>query len=126
MARNFKELRAKMSPEAQARAAAFAKKDLARMALDELREARKLTQAQLSQTLGVDQGSISKLERRTDMYVSTLRNFIQAMGGDLRIQAVFPDGPVDIKQFEHLENKPKTKSQTKSQTKPASRARMTA
>jgi transcriptional regulator with XRE-family HTH domain len=68
--------------------------------LDELREARKLTQAQLANTLKVDQGSVSKLERRTDMYVSTLRNFIRAMGGELHIRADFPDGSVEINQFE--------------------------
>lgn len=73
------------------------------MALDELREARKLTQTQLAGTLNVDQGSISKMERRTDMYISTLRNFIQAMGGELHIRADFPDGSVEIDQFEEKE-----------------------
>jgi predicted XRE-type DNA-binding protein len=99
-AKNFKELQAKMSPAARAKSEALAKADLAQMALDELREARKLTQAQLANTLKVDQGSVSKLERRTDMYVSTLRNFIRAMGGELHIRADFPDGSVEINQFE--------------------------
>jgi transcriptional regulator with XRE-family HTH domain len=70
------------------------------MALDELRTAREFTQAELSQVLRVDQGSISKLERRTDMYIGTLRRYIEAMGGSLQIRAVFPDGEVQIKQFE--------------------------
>jgi len=70
------------------------------MALDELRTAREFTQAELSQVLKVDQGSISKLERRTDMYIGTLRRYIEAMGGSLQIRAVFPDGEVQIKQFE--------------------------
>lgn len=97
--RNFKELQAKMSPESRARSEAMARAAIAQMALDELREARKLTQVQLAKTLAVDQGSISKMERRTDMYISTLRNFIKAMGGELHIRADFPDGSVEINQF---------------------------
>ena len=61
-----------------------------------LRSARELTQRQLADTLRVDQPAISKLERRTDMYISTLRNFIEAMDGELVIQAVFPDGTYRI------------------------------
>jgi DNA-binding XRE family transcriptional regulator len=103
MARNFNELKAKMSPERLARVEARVSHALKNMALDELREARSLTQAQLAQVLHVDQGSVSKMERRTDMYVSTLRNFIEAMGGSLEIRAVFPDGEVKIMQFEEPE-----------------------
>jgi transcriptional regulator with XRE-family HTH domain len=99
-AKNFKELQAKKSPERRARIEARVQATIVQMALDELREARKLTQAQLAKTLAVDQGSVSKLERRTDMYVSTLRNFIRAMGGELHIRADFPDGSVEINQFE--------------------------
>jgi transcriptional regulator with XRE-family HTH domain len=69
------------------------------MALDELRAARELTQTHLAELFGVSQGSISRLERRTDMYVSTLAKFIEAMGGQLEIRAVFPDGSVRINQF---------------------------
>ncbi len=112
MARNYKELRAKMSPEARAASEALAKASTAQMALDELREARKLTQTQLAATLSVDQGSISKMERRTDMYVSTLRNFIRAMGGELHIRADFPDGSVEINQFEEKEQPPATNDPT--------------
>jgi DNA-binding transcriptional regulator YiaG len=94
--RNFKELEAKMSPQARATARALAKQDLEQMPLENLREARRLTQEQLAKTLDVGQGSVSKLERRTDMYVSTLRSYIRAMGGELHIRAVFPDGLVEI------------------------------
>lgn len=97
--RNFKELQARISPERRARIEVRVQEALAQMALDELREARKLTQVQLAKTLAVDQGSISKMERRTDMYISTLRNFIQAMGGELHIRAEFADGTVEINQF---------------------------
>jgi hypothetical protein len=45
---------------------------------------------------------LAKLEKRTDMYISTLRNFIKAMGGDLETIATFPDGSVQISQFENI------------------------
>lgn len=102
MAKKFSELRAKMPREAQAQAASLAKKYLAELPLDELRVARNLSQENLAQVLGVKQNAVSKLERRTDMYVSSLRNVIRAMGGDLRIEAVFPDGVVLIDQFKHV------------------------
>jgi DNA-binding XRE family transcriptional regulator len=98
-ARNFNELRMKMPPESRARVDEWVKATLANMALDELRAARELTQTHLAQLFGVSQGSISRLERRTDMYVSTLAKFIEAMGGQLEIRAVFPDGSVRINQF---------------------------
>jgi DNA-binding XRE family transcriptional regulator len=102
MARNFKELQAKISPERRARVERKVERALREMALDELRSARQLTQTGLANILGVDQGSISKLERRTDMYISTLRSYVEAMGGDLQIRAVFPDGEVQIKQFQDV------------------------
>jgi DNA-binding XRE family transcriptional regulator len=72
------------------------------VSLNQLREARSLTQANLASILGINQGSVSKMEKRTDMYISTLRSFIQAMGGQLQIKAVFPDGEVQIEQFESV------------------------
>jgi DNA-binding XRE family transcriptional regulator len=99
MTRNFRELEAKMSPESRARAEAKAKKMLAEMPLDELREAREMTQVHLAKILGVNQAAVSKLERRTDMYVSTLQDFVKAMGGELKIIARFPEGTVEISQF---------------------------
>jgi DNA-binding XRE family transcriptional regulator len=105
MAKNFKELQAKMPPEARARSDAKAQQMIQEMALDELRAARALTQEHLSKILGVKQSAISKLERRADMYVSTLRDFITAMGGTLEIRAVFPEGAVRITQFRVLVKK---------------------
>jgi transcriptional regulator with XRE-family HTH domain len=102
MARKFKELRARMSAAAQARSHEKAEQYKADMALDELREARRMTQETLAQALNVKQSSISKIERRTDMYVSTLRGIVRGMGGELDIVAVFPDGRVRINQFAGL------------------------
>lgn len=72
---------------------------LAAMPLDALRDARRLTQVQTAQLLKVSQGAVSKVERRSDMFVSTLRNYVRAIGGDLQIRAVFPEGDVLIDQF---------------------------
>jgi DNA-binding XRE family transcriptional regulator len=96
MARNLRELEAKMSPESRARNAARAKEELRNMPLNQLRNARQMTQTRLAEVLEVDQGNISKLEQRTDMYLSTLRSYVEAMGGALEIRAVFPDGVVKI------------------------------
>ena len=100
MTKNFRELEAKMSPDSRTRSGAKAKKMLAEMPLDELREARAMTQVHLAKILGVNQAAVSKLERRTDMYVSTLQDFVKAMGGELKITARFPEGTVEINQFE--------------------------
>lgn len=102
MAKKFAELRAKMSPEAQARSSAMAQDMLNEMPLNELRQARGLSQQTLAEILHVQQPSIAKMERRTDMYLSTLRNHIRAMGGELEVVAKFPDGSVKISNFEEI------------------------
>lgn len=103
MARKFAELEAKMSPEACARSNAIYRRLLAELPLAELRRARGLSQKALAEVLNVDQASISKLERRADMYISTLRSHIEAMGGELEIVAHFPDGDVKIANFTEIE-----------------------
>jgi DNA-binding XRE family transcriptional regulator len=85
-----------MSPESLARVEARVKAELALMPLHQLRNARQMTQTRLAEVLEMDQGNISKLEKRTDMYISTLRSYVEAMGGALEIRAVFPDGDVKI------------------------------
>ena len=96
MARNFRELEAKMSPEARERVKVKVAELIAKMPLHQLRNAREMTQTRLAEVLEMDQGNISKLEKRTDMYLSTLRSYVEAMGGALEIRAVFPDGVVKI------------------------------
>jgi hypothetical protein len=54
--------------------------------------------------LGIKQATVSKIERRADLYVSTLARFIEAMGGELEIRAVFPEGPVRLKRFGEAAN----------------------
>lgn len=102
MAKNYKLLQANMSPAARARAEAKANQLIAEMPLNELRAARDLTQERLAKILHVKQSAISKLERRADMYVSTLQVVIKALGGSLEIRAVFPQGSVRLNQFSRL------------------------
>jgi transcriptional regulator with XRE-family HTH domain len=107
MARNYKELQGKMNPTDVAENRQRVREELQRMALDELRNAKQLTQADMAELLNVPQSSISRIEQRTDMYLSTLRNYVQAMGGVLQIQAVFPEGSaVVINRFGEYEDQP--------------------
>lgn len=105
MARNFKELQEKMDPASRSDNRQRVRDEIQRMALDELRSAKQLTQADMAELLDVPQSSISRIERRADMYLSTLRSYIHAMGGVLQIQAIFPDGgTVVINQLGDYEN----------------------
>lgn len=61
------------------------------MSLRDLRKARKLTQARIAKRLGITQDGVSRLEKRSDLLISTLRKTVKAMGGDVRIVAEFPD-----------------------------------
>src|ERR1051326_3649454 len=97
--RNFSELEGKMSPESRERVAVRVKETLKNLSLDQLRAARELTQEHLAELLHIKQASVSKMERRTDMYIGTLAKVIEAMGGQLEIRAIFPEGAVRISQF---------------------------
>ena len=100
--RKFRELVQAMPPERQQRIANRVRQSLAAMPLDEIRKARQMTQVKLAETLGVNQGEISKIEHRTDIYLSTLAGYVEALGGKLEIRAVFPDREMRITQFEEL------------------------
>ncbi len=81
---------------------------LAEMPMHALRDALRFTQQQLAEELGVKQAAISKMERRPDHLVSTLRRFIEAMGGELELKAHFPTGSVSITELGKSENTQKT------------------
>ena len=99
MAKKFETLRQQMTPERRARVDARTKELLATMPLNQLRKARSLSQEELAEILDVNQATVSKLERRADMYISTMRRFVRAMGGELEIHARFPEGVFEIDQF---------------------------
>jgi transcriptional regulator with XRE-family HTH domain len=78
------------------------------MTLRELRHARKLTQVRMAKALGTTQDNISRLEKRSDLLLSTLRKTVEAMGGDLRLLAEFPDrAPVVLAGIAEDDPKPK-------------------
>src|SRR5260370_1199568 len=99
MKRNFNELFSKMKPEVRDRANARAGALLREMALADLRRARTQTQEQLAKTLSVNQAWISRVERQTDMYLSTLRAYVEALGGELEILVRFDECVVRLNQF---------------------------
>src|SRR5438270_13642375 len=79
------------------------------MNLRDLRKARRLTQARVAKTLGITQDSVSRLEKRSDLLLSTLRKTIKAMGGDVRIVAEFPDrAPVVLSKLSDQERRHKS------------------
>ena len=102
MATKFNTIREGLSPERQQRIRRRTEELLEELPLQELRQARAWSQEELAEVLGLNQATISKLERRTDMYLSSLRRFIEAMGGELEITASFPEGRVRIQLFEDL------------------------
>lgn len=102
--RPFKALTKNFSPERKARIAAKVRALKAEMPLAELRQARERSQQELARELKVGQPAVAKLEKRTDMYVSNLRRYVEALGGSLEITARFPEGAVSITNFSDLEN----------------------
>ena len=100
--RPFSELTKDFTPERRRRIDAMKGELLAEMPLHELRRARALTQQDLAKTLKVNQPAVAKLEQRADVYVSSLRSYIEAVGGKLRIVAEFPEGEVAITNFSNV------------------------
>jgi transcriptional regulator with XRE-family HTH domain len=118
MARKFSELRGKMSPAARVRSEREFQKMVQEMPLRRLRVARELTQENLAKVLRVKQSEVSKIEHRTDMYLSTLASYVKAMGGTLEIRAAFPNGEVvKISQFESLTEAADTKAARKAKAR---------
>ena len=89
MAKSYSQLRKKMSKASQRRAEAKANKLLREMPLSTLRKALEISQVELAERLESEQPHISKLERQHDMYISTLRNYVEALGGELELRAKF-------------------------------------
>jgi len=100
--KKFSELSRKVNsdPARRARVEEHKARLLQVVTLSELRKARALTQVQLAKTLDTTQSGVSRIEHQTDVYLSTLRSFIEAMGGHLELSAIFPDGTVLISTFE--------------------------
>jgi transcriptional regulator with XRE-family HTH domain len=92
MPTNVDDIIRKLSPAQRKKVEARAAELIAEeMTLRELRHARQLTQVKMAKKLGVTQDSVSRLEKRTDLLLSTLRKTVEAMGGNLSLVAEFPD-----------------------------------
>jgi len=92
MAVNVEEKIRKLSPARRRKVEARAAELIAEeMTLRELRKARRLTQVRMAKQLGITQDGVSRLEKRSDLLLSTLRKTVQAMGGNLSLVAEFPD-----------------------------------
>lgn len=100
--RSFNALRSTMPAARRERNAAATRESLREMALRELRLARKKSQEELAAVLSVGQPAVAKMEQRTDMYVSNLRRYVEALGGELVITARFEDSDITIRNFADL------------------------
>jgi transcriptional regulator with XRE-family HTH domain len=98
----WSEIRARRVPNERAWRAAAAQDLREQMRLDELRHACRLSQQELARRLKSHQAQISRLEQRADLFVSTVRRYVEALGGELEIVATFPDGTVRIDNFREL------------------------
>jgi hypothetical protein len=96
MAKTIDELRAKLPPKSLARVDARVKRTLELMTLHELRRAQRMNQSALAKNLQSSQGEVSKIENRGDMKISTLDEYVNALGGTLELHAVFPDKTVEL------------------------------
>ena len=108
MATNFRDTMKGLSParrkKIKARAAALIAEE---MSLRDLRQALTLTQERMAETLGIGQDGVSRLEKRSDLLLSTLRTYIEAMGGQLSLVAEFPDRePVTLSGLATMETAP--------------------
>jgi hypothetical protein len=88
----WRQLQDRMSPARRARLDVAYQARLAKMPIAEIRKAIGLTQAEIAEKLDQGQGSVSKIENAADMYLTTLRKYIEALGGELQLKATFPDG----------------------------------
>jgi DNA-binding XRE family transcriptional regulator len=89
---NLERIRKELSPARRKKVKARAAQIIAEeMTLQELRRARKLTQVRMAKALGIGQDGVSKLEKRADLMISTVRKTVEAMGGSLSLVAEFPD-----------------------------------
>ena len=108
MAKTLQEKLANLPPERRARIEAEADRLHAEyLTLKELRKAKEMTQEQLARTLGVRQATVAKYERQSDLLLSTLRNYVRALGGDLKLTVEFPGGkPVMLEGLGDTEEPP--------------------
>src|ERR1700679_2676137 len=105
MPTNWNDLKHKSSPQVRARLKREAHAELERIGFHKLRQARQQTQVAIAQKLNIAQGAVSRMERQSDFLLSTLREYVDALGGQLELRAVFPEGAFLIENFASEEPK---------------------
>lgn len=94
MTTKLSDVMAKLPPARRAKIEARTQELIAEnMTLQDIRKAKKLTQESMAEILGIRQDSVSRMEKRADLLLSTLRSYVKAMGGELKLVAEFPDRP---------------------------------
>jgi transcriptional regulator with XRE-family HTH domain len=112
--RTWDEFKAQLPQHVQDKINAKFKVTMARLRLGDIREAVGKTQVELAAELGLGQGSVSKIESAADMYLSTLRRYVEALGGELEVLARFPEGTVvPIASLATPKRKPRRKKASK-------------
>jgi ribosome-binding protein aMBF1 (putative translation factor) len=104
MAKAFNTLRERMTRDRRLKVATRTQELLADLPLQEIRLARQLSQEEVARRLKVNQAAVSKVEHRADLYISTLRKHIEAMGGILILHAEFPEGSYKINSLGGLDS----------------------
>jgi transcriptional regulator with XRE-family HTH domain len=92
MATAWKSIKHKFSEQRHAEIKQEAAAELKRIGFDKLRLARQQTQVALAERLDIPQNAVSRMERRTDLLLSTLRGYVEGLGGKLELRVLFPDG----------------------------------
>jgi transcriptional regulator with XRE-family HTH domain len=102
MAKSFDELVARTTTkETRERAARRTQELLGELLIREIREQSGKSQADIASALGIKQPSVSKMEKQSDMQISTLRRIVEAMGGELELVVRLPEGTFSVKQFDN-------------------------
>jgi hypothetical protein len=96
MATKWNDLKHKSSPEVRANLQREAHAELERIGFHKLRQARLQTQVAVAERLNIGQGAVSRMEKQSDFLLSTLREYVGALGGKLELRVVFPDADFEI------------------------------
>jgi transcriptional regulator with XRE-family HTH domain len=118
------EILSEMPADQRARVEQRAEEIRAEIDLREMRRLRRLTQSRLSKKLKIGQEGVSRIEKRTDLYLSTLRNYVEGVGGKLSLVVEFPDrAPVVLAGFGEESEAPRRKRQATKRRKKQARSR---
>jgi DNA-binding XRE family transcriptional regulator len=113
MAVKWNDLKHKSSPAVRAKLRQEAHAELRRIGFEKLRQAREQTQAAVAEKLDIGQGAVSRIEKQSDFLLSTLKEYVSALGGKLELRAVFPDGDFVIESFASEKPVKKRRTRTK-------------